>query len=140
MAITAAVASTTPHSITMLLTHDAQAGDALVITNAVLVAALTGNAEAGPLLELLSNDIAGLNTALARRVMLGDAAGGSLDEAGDRGFCYCELKPRTGQGIFTVDADTDAVNALRPELNIAGTPAVAATAYLTIKWQHTLTK
>lgn len=134
MTISAALVKATPNELQYLVTHDGNAGDALALTNAVMAADLV----AGPLKDLvagLDSDQAANSQALARKAMLGDGA--------DVDFNHAKVSIDQRSGLITamtVDADVDGVSALRNELNIASTSAVAGTAYLRIEFEHSLTR
>lgn len=138
MAVTAAVAKVTPHSISLLLSQDGAAGTTLAITNAVLQAGF--GTVVGPMRTLLSTAITGLSTAIARSRMLGDASGLASQNMRAIDHSTAKLVARTLVGAgWLVDADTDAVSPTLPELNVTG-PAGASTCLLTLHFQHSMVR
>jgi hypothetical protein len=137
MAVAAAVGGSTPYSLNYLITHNGAAGNTLVLTNAQMLADILGNANHGPLKELLERVFNPNSQDIARQRMLGQtaAAGSRLNE---RAHCEVSITARDGTTVWLVDADVDAVAAGNFELNITGT-AAAGTAVLKIKFQHTFT-
>lgn len=137
MAVTASAVKSTADQITFLITQDGAAGTTLIITAAVTLAA----ASAGPLREMpgIGSDIAGLTTAIARARMLGDF-GAAPTDAQKTDHCECFMTSRTVVAdSVLVDADTDAANILRIEMNITAA-AAAQLAYLRLKFCHTITR
>lgn len=132
MAITATRVKLTPYEQTWLLEHDGAAGDAFVLTTALITAGMP----AGPLKNLLDADVVGANQASARKTMLGEGTAGVPTDRNDP-HCETLIRPRAGIITWTVDADTDAVTATRYELNIATTSLVAGSALLNIRFVHT---
>ena len=142
MAVTIDLAKRTPNALGYLLTHDGNAGNTFVLTNAIMVADM----EAGPIRTVpgLFADLVANDQAKARRAMLGEASSGVLPFPGniltDFPHCACFVTPRTAPGgaviVWVVDADVDGVNALRHELNLTAGTQASTTAFLFIKFQH----
>lgn len=137
MAVTVALVTQTPNHLRYLLTADAEGGAAAPIAASVLLA----DCISGPLKEMpgIGSDITGLTQALARRQMLGQGAAGGATDLTEKQHAACKITPRSGATVWTVDADVDAVNALRCELNVVGSAAVGV-AILEIEFQHTLVR
>jgi hypothetical protein len=136
MALTATLVSQTPNRLRYLLEQDGEAGAAVTIPAATLLA----DCISGPLKEMpgIGSDIAGLTTALARRQLLGQGAAGGVTDLTNFQHAACEIQPRGASTEFwAVDADVDAVNALRGELNITS-GAASGEAILEVEFQHTL--
>lgn len=138
MTITAALIKQTPDELAYLLSHDGQAGNALVLDNAQMA----GDLIAGPLAEV--NGL-GVDTredpntqAIARRDMLGDATGATIMTG--RPHAECTIQARSGGLVWGVDADEDAVTQRRHELNITTSAEGPVDAILRIKFQHSLTR
>lgn len=133
MALTATLVSQTPYKQRWLIDQDGAAGQAVTITAAQLLAA----ALAGPLREMpgIGSDVAALDQAGARKIMLGQGAAPGEDLT-NTPHAFCSLTPVAGDADIVVDADVDGVNALRCELNLSS-GAAAGQALLEIAFQHT---
>jgi hypothetical protein len=137
MAVTVALVTQTPNRLRYLLTADAEGGAAAPIAAATLLA----DCISGPLKEMpgIGSDIAGLTQALARRQLLGQGAAGGVTDLTNTQHAACKLTSRSGATVWNVDADVDAVNALRGELNVVASGAVGV-AILEVEFQHTLVR
>lgn len=135
MALTATLVSQTPNRLRYLLEQDGEAGAAVTITAATLLA----DCISGPLKEMpgIGSNIAALDQAGARRQLLGQGAAPDTDLTNIQ-HAACEIMPRGPSTQFwAVDADVDAVNPLRGELNIVS-GAASGEAILEVEFQHTL--
>lgn len=91
MAITATLARQTKYSVAFVLTHDGQAGDALTIANATLLAAAN---QGGPIAELLAS--AAANNQVARRILGGYDTLNPIDAAEHALWVEVRITPHSG--------------------------------------------
>ena len=137
MALNETLARGTTYSIAFLITQDGNPGTTITLSNNDLLANLVALGIGGPLVELLSKDFTGNDQNNQRAVLLGDGSGLAALDRNLVDFPHCQvvITPRDSTG-WSVDADVDAVSALRGELNITG-PATAGSALFALEFRHT---
>jgi hypothetical protein len=141
MAITGQVVAATPNRITFLLTHDGNAGDAITITAANMIAA----AQPGAFKDFLNHDWGvGNDQANARLRLLGEGAAAALGQQGAAleavDHCRTFLRQQGGITSVRVDADVDGVTPGKNELNVSTSAGNAGTVLLDVEYQHTLVR
>jgi len=128
MAITAVLSRATPNTLAYLLAHDGAAGDALTITNAVLLA----GAVSGPLRELLQQGAANAGAAAAFLGGINPTGLASFLNP-EPGFADMSIVPQVGSTAWTLIAGSDGTDM---EIDV-GNVAVAG-GLLVIEFKHTV--